>query len=475
MNVLLIEPPEPPPPVVSSEPPGGDTQLFAPTWNLLCLRSYLIEHTRHVCELVDCRFFHDFETELIQTVEHFPETGMAVVNTSSLSLGQTAAVLDVIKRHFPHIKTAICGQHASQFPEHVGTIPRMDFALAGDPEPILRNLLDYLDVEQRLRRVPGLIIPGTRIDKPYWLPDLKSLTLPDWQGVFWRSYRVGSGGGTCRAMVRLSRGHTHCPADRAFGDSHEPLRFWPLDRLVTAIQKCGHLGVNELYMADPPGLWTPDNLRQWCGALAYARNIQPWSLRMLPCSLHPEIIEAMQTTLCRHVDFIFPSCDMEVLRRYACTASFRDVADTMSALEDMGIAVHTRFWIGGPEETRGETDRVTRAIRSLRFRPYSLHPFPFDLDSPIYRDYHEAAATRVDDWVQWARDPWIVERPVALWGGPDFAAEITQDFKTINKAVQRSPERLLRKIVQDLRTKNLFAIVEAKVMEWSHPAGEKKN
>jgi hypothetical protein len=150
------------------------------------------------------------------------------------------------------------------------------------------------------------------------------------------------------------------------------------------------------------------------------------------------------------------------------------VTDTISALEDMGIAVHTRFWIGGPEEAKGEPERVTHAIRSLRFRPYSLHPFPFDLDSPIYNDYHEAAATRVDDWVQWARDPWIIERPVALWGGQNSAAKITRDFESINKAVHRNPERLIRKVVQDLRTKNLFAIVEAKVMEWSHPSGEEK-
>lgn len=475
MNVLLIQPPEPPPAVVPSEPPNGDTQLFSPPWNLLCLRSYLIEHTRHLCEVVDCRFFRDFEDELIQAVERSPETGVAVVNTSSLSLGQTAAVLDVIKRRFPGVKTAICGQHPSQFPEHIGTIPRMDFALAGDPEPILRNLLDYLDVEQRLRRVPGLIIPGSRTDKPYWLPDLKSLTLPDWQGVFWRSYRVGLGGGTCRAMVRLSRGHTNCPADRAFGDSHEPLRFWPLDRLVTAIQKCGHLGVSELYMADPPGLWTPENLRQWCGALEYARNSQRWSLRMLPCSLHPDIIEAMSTTLCRRAEFIIPSCDPEVLRRYGCAVSFKELSATMSAMENNGIAIHTRFWIGGPEESAGEEERVTRAIRALRFRPYSLHPFPFDLDSPIYNDYNKAAATRVDDWVEWARDPWIVQRPVALWGGEDAAAELSETFAAINKAVHRSPKRLLKKVFQDLRTKNIFAMIEEKIAGWAHSsAGEKR-
>lgn len=468
MNVLLIQPPEPPPPVLSSEPSNGDTHLFAPPWNLLCLRAYLIDHTRHLCELVDGRFFHDFETELIQTIERFPETGMVVVNTSSLSLGQTAAVLDIVKRHFPHIKTALCGQHPSQFPEHVAAIPRVDFALAGDPEPILRNLLDYLDVEQRLRRIPGLIIPHQRTDKPYWLPDLKSLPPPDWQGVFWQSYRVGTNGGTCRAILRLSRGHTHCPADRAFGDSHEPLRFWPLDRLVSAIQKCGHRGVNEVYMADPPGLWTPDNLRQWCGALAYARNLQPWSLNLLPCALHHEILEAMHMTFCRRVDFILPSCDPEVLRRFGCTLSLREIASTMAALEDAGMEVHTRFWIGGPEEPKGETERVTHAIRLFQFRSYSLHPFPFDLDSPMYHEYHESAATRVDDWIQWARDPWIVERPIALWGGSNSAANIGNTFESINKAVLRNPQRIWKKIREDFRTKNLFSMVEAKIMQWSH-------
>ncbi len=471
MNVLLIEPPQPPPPAAPSEPPGGDTQLFAPRWSLLCLRAYLLKHTRHLCELVDCRFFRNFEEDLIQTVRRFPETGMAVVNTSSLSLGQTAAVFDVIKRHFPHIKTAICGQHPSQFPEHVSTIPRMDFALAGDPEPILRNLLDYLDVEQRLRRVPGLIIPGVRMDKPYWLPDLKRLTLPDWQGIFWQSYRVGTDEGTCRAIIRLSRGHTQCAMDRAFGDSHEPLRFWPLDRLVSAIQKCGHLGVTELYMADPPGLWTPENLRQWCGALLYGRNVQPWSLRLFPCTLHPDTIEAMKDTLCRRVDFVFPSCDARVLQEYGCTASLRDVAHTLLAIENRGISVHTRFWIGGPEEGPGEKERVIRTIRAMQFRPYSLHAFPFNLDSPLYRDHREASSTRVDDWVEWARDPWIVQRPVALWGGANAASQRLQDFEAIRKAVHRHPRRVLGKFLQG----NLFAMLESRRMgNWPHALPKEK-
>ncbi len=464
MNVLLIQPPDSPPAVASLEPPPGDSRLFSYPWNLLCLRSYLLEHTRHLCTLVDCRFFANLEVELIQAVESAPGASVAVVNTTSLGLGQTAAVLDILKREYPDIRTVVCGQHPSQFPEHVGTMPRVDFGLAGDAESILRNLLDYIDVEQRLRRIPGLILPGERAPKAYWLPDLRSLSLPDWKGIFWKGYGVGSNHSTVRVLARLSRGHTHCPSDRASGDAHEPLRFWPIDRMAAALQRCGHLGVTEVMISDPAGIWTTDRLSHWCSALDAVRNVQPWSLQLLPTHLSEDAVYSLQRTLCTRVEFLYPSCDPAVLRHYGCVISPRELSQTIDLLRGSNIRVHTRFWMAGPEERPGERERVVRTIRSLDFCNYSLHPFPFVLDSPIYQDFAEASATHLDDWVQWSRDPWIMERPVPLWGGAMAAMDLEEDFDWIQRKVQHHPQRLFKRILQGLSARGLISAMEERAV-----------
>lgn len=464
MNVLLIQPPDPPPAVPDESPANGQPRSFSPPWALLCLRSYLLEHTRYTCEFIDCRLLRDLEEGLVSLIRGTRHLVLAVVNTSSLGLGQAAAVLDIVKRNFPGLATAICGQHPSEFPEHGSSLPRADFSMAGDPEPILRNLLDHLDVPQRLSRVPGLACGEGQVPTPYWLDNLKSLSLPDWQGVLWPAYRRGPDSSHCQALVRLTRGHTRLPADRAFGNKSQPLREWPLDRLALTVQKAGSAGISEVLLVDPPGVWTPERLDSWCRALHRVRNTQPWGARFLPTLINLSTLDLMRIVNCRRIEFLFPSCDPGVLRNYGCVLTPAEILDGMRQLNEAGIEVHLHFWLNGPEEGPNEADRVSSLIRALEFPPYSLHPYPFHLDSPVYADYANAAATHISDWVQWSRDPWILERPVSLWGGAAGAERFARECAIIHRTVRRHPWRVLRKAIRALRTTNWIEVMEDRAL-----------
>lgn len=472
MNVLLIQPPEAARAVLPVSSPGHQDRLMAPPWNLLCLRSYLLDHTRHVCSFLDCRLFGNLERDLTVAVHDLPACQAAVVNTTSLGLGQTAAVLDILKRSFPSMRTVLCGQYPSQFPSQAAEMPRADYALAGDPEPILRNLLDNLDVEARLWRTPGLIIGSSRTTEPYWLPDLKGLSLPDWQGIFWGGYAPGPDR-SCRILARLSRGHTHLPADRGFGDAHEPLRFWPMDRLAQALQKCGCRGVAEVFLADPPGIWTPERLETWCRALVRERNVQPWGFQLLPARLSQGLVDLLATSLCRRVEILVPSCDPDVLGRYGRMPSLKDLRAATTALRRAGILVSFLFWAGGPEERDGEEDRVVRAIRRLRFPEWTVRAFPFAPDAPIYEDFTASSATHIEDWVAWSRDPWIEERPVALWGGADAAPVLAGKLARIERRIQRNAWRVVGRFFARLRSTNWIAAMEDKALSLIVPPGDR--
>lgn len=462
MNVLLIQPPDPAPAVLPHEP--GEAYLFGPPWELLCLRSHLLDRTRYLCSIIDARLFTDVEQELVEAVKSLGEPPVAAVHTTTVGLGQASAVIEILKRRFPEIRVAIFGQHPSQFPQHAGVMPWVDYALAGDPEPILRNLLDYLDVEARLRRAPGLVLAGDERGTPYWLPDLRSLSLPDWQGVFWGGYRMGPRSEVCRGLARLSRGHTRCPADRAAGAGYEPLRLWPTDRMAAALQKAGHLGVTEILFVDPPGIWTPQLLDEWCRALDRVQNTQPWGLQLLPTLLKADTIDYLSRSLCRRLDFIFPSCDRKVLKRYGCIVTPEGLAAETARLEQNGIRVHYRFWLGGPEEREDEQARVFQTIRSLGFPPFSLSAFPYRLDAPLYAEHAAEASTGLEDWIRWARNPWITERPVALWGGPDAAEDVDITIELILKAARRDPRNLLKRLLATVFSRNWISFLESKAV-----------
>ena len=345
--------------------------------------------------------------------------------------------------------------------------PRVDYALAGDPEPILRNLLDYIDIEQRLRRVPGLIYKDQGSNEPYWLSDLRSLSLPDWEGVFWQSYQSGITRDTARAEMRISRGHTGVPADRACGKTHEPLRCWPMDRMAPVLAKCGHLGITDVFISDPPGVWTPERLKEWCSILEHTRNSQPWSLQLLPTFLDEETVNSMMLTECKRVEFVYPSCDLDILRSYGCVITPKEMIKTFALLKDYDIDVLIRFWVGGPEMQSDDSKRIVNTIRALNYCRYVLEPFPLQFDSPLYQHYkEEQTIPLLEDWIQWSLDPWLMEKPIPLWGGAGEADYIQSTFNDIYANIKHSPARLMRKLSNKLNSVNWIRAMENKSLGW---------
>ena len=204
-------------------------------------------------------------------------------------------------------------------------------------------------------------------------------------------------------------------------------------------------------------------LARWCAALSRVRSMQPWGLQLLPAVLNEDIVEIMADGRCQRVEFIVPSCDPEVLEQYDCTVRTRYLDYSVGLLQNAGIKVHLRFWVGGPEESSGEEHRILKTIRALGCYAYSLHPFPFRMDAPLYEeidDYTEAPA--LQDWLEWARDPWTLRRPVPLWGGASRVEEVARHMTRIQYAIQRSPKRLARKVFSSVLSKNWIRALEDK-------------
>ena len=467
MNVFLIQPPAAAPEWEPLDTARGQFDLFAPPWNLLCLQSFLQKHTRHVCQYIDCRLAHDLEKELIDQLEELPPPRMVVVNCPILALGQVSAVLEITKRHYPAMRTVICGEFPTRYPDHVTDIPRVDYALSGDPEPILRNLLDYLDVPQRLRRTPGLIMPETTERKPYWVPRLVTLALPDWDGYFWRDYAHQLTGDFCRSEMRITRGHSGLKADRAFGGQPDTLREWPMERLANTLSRSAHTEIKEVMLTDPPGFWNPDRLKQWAQSLLLVRNVQFWSLAMYPTRLDYELIADLFEARCSRIDFIVPSCDPEVLAAYGLKWDWQEWQETLQMMRDRGIKAFPRFWIGSPEESAGESQRIADRIRQLQLLDYRVEPFPYVVDSPLYSELREKGIEPdMREWIRWSRDPWIENRPVRCWGGPDQLDAIKKEIKHVQHHLQRSPGMAWARIKAHLGARNWIEAIEDKALSY---------
>ena len=464
-HALLVEPPSVPSALESPELSSDATEVFSPPWSSLCLRAYLLKHTRHSCTFLDLRLADNVEAQLTEAVAALDEPRVVVVRTSSLALGPALGVLEMAKRCDSDIVTVAFGQHPSQFPGECAALPRMDYGLCGDPEPILRNLLDYMDLAQRLRRIPGLIHGGRPTlagdeptyvpPRPSWLPHLRSVTPPDWSGVFWQGYQVGVGHAMCRAEIRLSRGTAKSPACAFFGQSYEPLREWPTERLAPLLDKSSRAGITEVVVTDPPSLWTEDRLNRWLDDLSRAHNSQNWSISLLPALLPDEIIERLEYTECRSVRFVVPTPDLKAMRALWAPFTWEELKDCFERLEGAGIKPNLEFWLGGPQEERGHDHVIVEALSAMGNCRYTLRPFPFDFDMPLYAEVADRMEVpRLDDWRAWARNPWTTPTPIPLWHGPSQVKPLQRRMNSITRKIDHSPLRRIRRVA-----------------DWINPAG----
>lgn len=451
-HLWLIQPGEPPPPVLPIDAAGGRTIRFAPAWDLLCLQAFILDRTGYTCSLVDIRL-HD------SIAKAFAEGGaghattpfanmMAVIYTTTQHLGPVADVIRYLRTEHPDMAITLFGPHVNAYPESLDQLPKVDFGLRGDPEQILRHLLDALDVPHRQRLIPGLIRPGEPSKPPHWMKDLRGLSLPDWQTAHWQDYFQDSGMRGAHVEARLSRGHPGTPADQPWGGKDEPLRVWAMDRMARTLQKCRGQAIEEVFFQDPPGFWSDETLKAWLDELRYLRNTQPWAFQLIARDLPDALIPELALQGCLRVELIIPLLPTPQQGSLGYTLTDPQLGDLINRLRASAVDPQLIFWIEGPWPCPDETAQILDKVKQFGRPPFAVYPFPYHLDAPLLAHPSIASATTrppgLEDWIHWAREPGTPP-PLPLWTGSAGAHRATATLQTLQRRIARDPWRILHR------------------------------
>lgn len=411
MFVLLIQPANESAP----SPRGRPGEPPAPPWDLVCLHSFLQARTGFRPILFDARLYANWPEALENAAPAGGRDVVAVVRSRIFELPAVRRALTELAERLPAAMRVLCGSLPAARPEECARLPGVDAVIAGDSEPALRFLLENRHAPARLQAAPGIAMPG-RTTAPLWWPDLNQLPAIAWETLPWRDYVTHAQGGM-RALIRVSRGHSHQPADRAWGGGDEPLRLWDFSRLAASFGRCAHLGVVENLLVDPPGIWTPDRLQAWCDALIAARNTHPWSLQLLPRIISADEAYHLREAGCRRMEIVLPSSRLEELERYGLPGDKRHLQVAVRSMAQDGLEVLVRCWVGGPGEGRREARRLRQLAGTLGYPPIRFQPFPLALDAPLIADSPRDAKT--PDLESWISDP---TPRSAFWGGAEGRA-----------------------------------------------------
>lgn len=453
-HILLIQAADPPPAVTPIDATGGHTVRFAPAWELLCLQAFLNERTGHSSELVDTRLYETLSEAFDAT--RYAAAGLkhavAVIHTATEHLGLVMQVVAHLRRHHPDVIVTLSGPHVNAYPETLSLLPGVRYGLRGDPEVVLRHLIDALDVPHRLKLIPGLILPDTP-DKPaHWVNDLRALSLPRWEANRWKPYAAARPGLGLSVEARLSRGHPGTAADLAFPGPDEPVRTAPLAGMVTLLQKCAAQGIIEVHFADPPGYWTDDNILEWCRQLGALRNSQPWSIRIMARALEPDLCAALAGNGCRRLEILIPSPQPEVRSLLGSLPDDDELARMSNNLHKAGIMADMIYWIASPFREQDSAGSIIDHARRIGAGSIAAYPFPFLHDTPLYRSMAEEGTlpTSINEWLEWAQKEGTEDAPIALWTGRQGAVPANQTLSMLHRRISRNPWRMLRRLAPGL-------------------------
>ncbi len=349
--------------------------------------------------------------------------------------------METLRRIAPRLPLAVWGEFPSAHPDLAGRLP-CDYALAGDPEPILRALLDNLDLPSRLKQVRGLIMISHPRSTSAWLSNLHGLSTPDWRHVAWASYQPRWPAGPTRASIRISRGQIAVADNHPFGGRPQPLRKWPLKKIAAVVQLCSSRHVLEAFLDDPPEVWTDDTLMSWCETLISIRNAQPWALRLPFRRTHPAAVRALFSSRCRRVEFILPAVASENLALFNCEppAAMRAV---ISEMKQAGIITDLTFWVGGPWRRGSEGKNILRIINDLMPHNAVILPYPMLPPSPLPDTVQSQGTPTITEYLDWALDPWTKQRPLLVWGGSAAVEDIRRTMEYVRHRLKRKPRFLL--------------------------------
>jgi radical SAM superfamily enzyme YgiQ (UPF0313 family) len=318
-----------------------------------------------------------------------------------------AGIARQIKQRLPETTIIVGGPHiASMGPETMERFREFDYAVVGEGEKVLMDLLTALENGTDLFQVPGIIYrdgaflrvtPGNPVNKllddlpmPAWdlLPNFPQAYLP-------AIYDFPRGP---VATIAASRG---CPFHCKFCDTSTfgaKVRHYS-PRKVFEMMK--HLketyGVRHILFVDDLFLASKVRVTELCNLLLESKLNMTWTCTARVDTVKPEVLELMKKAGCWEISFGLETGSDELLQKMDKAARVAASEEAVGWTANAGIRVKGLFMLGYPGETRETIEITKQFVCRIPMTIMNLTKFTPYPGSPVYRDLY-GTNIRDDHW-----------------------------------------------------------------------------
>lgn len=373
----------------------------------LCYLAALTRQQGFNTSIVDAQALNLSIKETIDRVLSFNPTYVGVTATTLL-IRSAAAIAKEIKNRNPKIIIIIGGVHVTALPrETLLDNPCFDYAVIGEGEETLVELLNALEMGKDLNSVKGLAIrqPGNNIfltEKRPFIKNLDRLPYPafDLLPNMRRYYRASTQSVNRLPALSLitSRG---CPGKCTFCDTsvhgHYPRAHSAqyVANLMRTLSK--EYGAKTIFFEDDNFLIFKPRLKELVKIIKSEGLDLTWSVQARVDMIDLETLEIAKSGGCWQVMYGIETGSQKILDFYKKNITLEQTEHAIRLTKKVGLRVKGFIMFGNPLETRDSIKATVELIKHLDLDDVSISfftPFP---GSEIYKEV-EKYGRFDEDW-----------------------------------------------------------------------------
>jgi radical SAM superfamily enzyme YgiQ (UPF0313 family)/SAM-dependent methyltransferase len=406
MRVLLINPP-----YTAEERYGKDLGRFGPLnepLGLAYIAAYL-EQAGHEVSILDAP---------AQGIGHRDIPGqiagaayeVAGVTMLTPMYARSIQVVRTLREAFPELRIIVGGAHPTILPEETLLKNReIDFAVLGEGEKVMLNLVNGLEEGGSIAEIPGLayrLNGEVRINPPSSpVGDLDELPMPARHLLPMHAYRM------TRSRSRSSHAYTvsvarGCPFDcafccRIFG---RKVRHHSVSRILEEVRVLvEQYGAEEINLEADTLTLNKSFLRSLCEGLVssgLSRRVI-WTCESRVDTVDEELLRKMKEAGCWQISYGVETGTQRLLDLIHKGITLTRIEETFALTKRAGIGIRAFYMLGIPTETREESLRTISFARKLdaEWSQFTLFtPFP---GAELYELAVKDGGLRSHDWADY--------------------------------------------------------------------------
>jgi len=313
------------------------------------------------------------------------------ITATTITIDNALEVAKIVKKKYPETKVIIGGVHSTVRPEEVLSSNEVNYAIMGEGEYSLLELLSNKSPEE-VKGI-GFKKDGRIIINPIqpMVLDLDSLPFPAYDLLPMNSYYPASGVYKRKPSFGIitSRG---CPGRCTFCKGNflgDRIRLRSAQKIVEEIMLLQKkYGTRDITFYDDTFTSNRIRVKDFC-SLVLKNNLDlTWCCFSRVDTVDFETLQEMKKAGCHQVMYGVESGDQEILNNIKKRITLKQVEETVAATKRAGIEVRLAFMIGNPGETE---ETIKKTIKYAIFLDPDM--VTFNITTPF-------PGTEMFDWAE---------------------------------------------------------------------------